>query len=299
MARPVGPIIVTHCGAGSTHALDDVSARAGRAGMTTLRKGGSALDAAVAATVVLEDDPRTNAGTGSRMRLDGTIQMDAAVMDSRRQAGAVAAISDVKNPILVARKVMETPHLMLAGEWAVRFARDQGFGAYDPTTAESKTRLEAARAELAKGKVPASARAWVRVRGTDTVGAVARDGKGRFAAASSTGGISFMMPGRVGDSPVVGAGLYAGPQGAVTATGIGEEIWRVLLSKFVYDRIPDLGTQGACDAGLRLFPKSVPIGVVALGTDGLAEACNRDMAWWTNGNRVTRTRPAKSGNARR
>ncbi len=250
--------------------------------MAALRKGGSALDAVVAATVVLEDDPRTNAGTGSRMRLDGSIQMDAAVMDSRRRAGSVAAISDVRNPVLVARKVMETPHFMLAGDWATQFARSHGFPAYDPATDRARKRLERTNADLKKGNVPAWARAWLRDHATDTVGAVARDARGRYAAASSTGGISYMMPGRVGDSPIIGAGLYAGPDGAVTVTGVGEEIWRVLLSKFVYDRVAELGPQPACDEGLRLFPKSVPMGLIAVGTEGAGEACNREMAWWTS-----------------
>jgi L-asparaginase/beta-aspartyl-peptidase (threonine type) len=276
------PIVITHCGAGSTHEVADAASRAGRKGMAVLRRGGSALDAVVAATVVLEDDPRTNAGTGSRMRLDGTIQMDAAVMDSRRRAGAVAAISDVRNPILIANKVMETPHIMLAGEWATRFARAHGFPAYDPATEDARARLSAARKEIRGKSVPTWARAWIPKAATDTVGAVARDGRGRFAAASSTGGISYMLPGRIGDSPIIGAGLYAGPDGAVTVTGVGEEIWRLVLSKSVYDRLADVGAEAACDEGLRLFPKSVPIGIVAVGRDGVGEACNRDMAWWTN-----------------
>lgn len=274
--------------------MEDVAVRAGRAGMAALRKAGSALDAVVAATVVLEDDPRTNAGTGSRMRIDGSIQMDAALMDSGRRAGAVAAISNVKNPVLVARKVMETPHVMLAGEWATRFARKHGFPPYDPATEGARERLETAKEELAGKKVPAWARAWLQNQSADTVGAVVRDGKGRFAAASSTGGISFMLPGRVGDSPIVGAGLYAGPDGAVTATGVGEEIWRMLLSKFVYDRIADFGTQGACDEGLRMFPKSVPIGVIAVGKGGEGESCNRAMAWWSSARKRTNAKYGKS-----
>ena len=278
----MNPIVVTHCGAGSTPEVADAASRAGRKGMAILRRGGSALDAVVAATVVLEDDPRTNAGTGSRMRLDGTIQMDAAVMDSRRRAGAVAAVSDVRNPILVARKVVETPHIMLAGEWATRFARAHGFPPYDPATDDARARLETARKEIRGNRVPTWARAWIPKAATDTVGAVARDGRRRFAAANSTGGISYMLPGRIGDSPIIGAGLYAGPDGAVTVTGVGEEIWRVVLSKSVYDRLADVGAEAACDEGLRLFPKSVPIGIVAVGKDGVGEACNRDMAWWTN-----------------
>ncbi|MBI4416562.1 MAG: isoaspartyl peptidase/L-asparaginase [Euryarchaeota archaeon] len=284
------PIVVTHCGVGSIAEVQDVAGRSGRAGMQQLRRGGSALDAAIAAVVVLEDDPRTNAGTGSRMRLDGSIQMDAAVMDSRRRVGAVAAISNVKNPILVARKVMDTPHLLLTGEWATRFARRHGFPFYDPATDRARERWHNTLTELAKKKLPAWAKAWRTYSGSDTVGAVARDGKGRFVAANSTGGVSYMLPGRVGDSPIVGAGLYAGPMGAVAATGVGEEIVRLVLCKFVYDQIEDLGVRGACDAGLKLFPKSVPIGLIAVAKDGAAEADNREMAWWTTAAHVRKRR---------
>ncbi|HEV8593968.1 MAG TPA: isoaspartyl peptidase/L-asparaginase [Thermoplasmata archaeon] len=279
------PILVTHCGAGSTRRIQDAANTALAAGLQRLRGAGNALDAVERAIVSLEDDPKTNAGTGSRMRIDGSIQMDAALMDSRRRAGAVAAISRVKNPIRVARRVMATPHLMLAGPWADRFARDQGFLEYDPSTKQSRERLEEALRDIRSGKA-AKWRKWL-PRGTDTVGAVARDSRGRYAAGSSTGGVALMLPGRVGDSPVIGAGLYAGPRGAVTATGIGEEIWRLVLSKYVYDRLEDCGAQRACEDGLRLYPKRIPVGIIAVAADGAGEACNRDMAWATSAvNRV-------------
>jgi len=277
----VRPIIVTHCGVGSTREVQDAAERSGEAGLRVLRRGGTALGAVIEAVAVLEDDPRTNAGTGSRMRIDGSIQMDAAVMDSRRRIGAVAAIAEVKNPIRVARAVMGTPHILLAGHWATEFARTRGFPRYDPATDQARKNREETLAALAANKVPRWARAWRSYRDADTVGAVARDQRGRFAAANSTGGVSLMLPGRVGDSAIVGAGLFAGPDGAVVATGVGEEIVRVVLCKFVYDRL-GRGARSACDAGLRLFPRSVPIGLVAIGTDGEAEADNRRMAWWAN-----------------
>lgn len=274
------PLLVTHCGAGSTRAIQDAADRALAAGMKVLSRGGTALNAVEAAIVVLEDDPRTNAGTGSRMRIDGSIQMDAGLMDSRQRAGAVAAISMVKNPIRVARKVMSTPHLMLAGEWAVQFARREGFPPFDPATPKARERLQESLKEIGTPKGE-KWRKWL-PRAMDTVGAVARDRKGRFAAGSSTGGVSFMLPGRVGDSPVIGAGLYAGPLGAVTATGVGEEIWRHVLCKYVYDRLSDLGAQSACEAGVALYPKRFPVGIVAVAEDGAGEASNRDMAWAAN-----------------
>jgi len=274
--------VLTHCGAGSTHALDGLAREAGTAGVAVLQPGGDALGAVVAAVVVLEDDPRTNAGTGSRMRVNGRIQMDAGLMDSRLEVGAVATISAVKNPIRVARAVMETPHFLLAGEDATRFARRRGFRRYDPATPRAKERLDEALRKLKTGKMPAWARRWKNFA-WDTVGAVSRDVKGGFAAGCSTGGHAYMMPGRVGDSPLVGAGFYAGPAGAVTVTGVGEQIARVVLSKFVYDRIAKgERAQAACDAGLALFRKNVPVGIIALDRTTAGTASNRAMASWSS-----------------
>ena len=239
------------------------------------------IAAACGAIVVLEDDPRTNAGTGSRMRIDGRIQMDAALMVDSLEAGAVAAIERVRNPILVARKVMDSPHILLAGPDATKFARRSGFRTYNPATPESAARLRETLRRIRDGKVPSYYRKWTTSNVVGTVGAVARDRHGHFCAGSSTGGTSFMMAGRVGDSPIVGAGVYCGPAGAVTATGVGEEIMKRVLSKFVYDWMAGgTSAQEACDAGLALFPRSVPAGVIAVEGSGVGEACNRDMAWW-------------------
>ncbi len=282
-AATVAPAIVTHCGAGSTQALRDLAEASGRAGMEVLRKRGRAVDAACAAVVVMEDDPRTNAGTGSRMRVDGRIQMDAAVMVDSLEAGAVAVIERVRNPILVARSVMDSPHVLLVGPDATKFARRAGFRAFDPATPESATRLRETLRRIRDGEVPSYYRKWRRSDVLGTVGAVVRDRYGHLCASSSTGGTGFMMAGRVGDSPIIGAGVYCGPAGAVTATGVGEEIMKRVLSKFVYDRMAGgVSAQEACDAGLALFPRSVPAGVIAVGRNGVGEACNRDMAWWAS-----------------
>jgi L-asparaginase/beta-aspartyl-peptidase (threonine type) len=251
--------------------------------MSVLKRGGRALDAVVEAIVVLEDDPRLNAGTGSRMRIDGRIQMDAAVMDWDLEAGAVAGIELVKNPIRVAKDVLRTPHVLLVGSDAIAFARSKGHPAHDPATPESRHRLQDSLARIRNGQLPRYARKWRDVDLHDTVGAVARDRRGRFAAGTSTGGTSFMLPGRVGDSPIVGAGLYAGPHGAVSVTGIGEEIIKQVLSKFVYDRLAEgAAPQGAADRGLGLFPRDVPIGIVAIGDRGWGEACNARMAYFAS-----------------
>src|SRR5689334_17021668 len=141
--------ILTHGGAASPHAHSDGCVKAAEAARAELEKGGDALSAALAATVMLEDDPRFNAGTGSNLRLDGrTIEMDASVMHSDGRFGAVACIERVKNPILVAARVMETPHLLLAGEGATAFARRLGFADHDPLTEGASRKYARALAEL-------------------------------------------------------------------------------------------------------------------------------------------------------
>jgi L-asparaginase/beta-aspartyl-peptidase (threonine type) len=261
--------------------VQDAADLAGSKGLSVLRKGGSALEAVLEAIVVLEDDPRLNAGTGSRMRIDGRVQMDAALMDSRREAGAVALIENVRNPIRVAHDVLDSPHVLLAGPDATAFARRRGHPSYDPATPESRRRLEETLTKIRTGRLPPYARKWRGMEIHDTVGAVARDRRGRYAAGSSTGGTAFMMPGRVGDSPLVGAGLYAGPDGAVTVTGIGEEIIKRVLSKFVYDLIAKgLSPKAASNRGLALFRPSVPVGIIAVGPRGAGTASNRPMAFF-------------------
>ncbi len=277
-------LVVTHCGSGSYLDIADLAERAGSAALAILERGGRAIDAVTEAVIVLEDDPRTNAGTGSRMRVDGRIQMDAAIMTDDLEFGAVAGIEDVRNPILVARRVMDTPHILLVGRDATRFARKAGVKFYDPATPAARLRWKESVRDIKTGELPPYAKKWKDYAGlVGTVGAVARDADGRFCAASSTGGTSYMMAGRVGDTPLPGGGIYCGPAGAVSATGVGEEIARRVLSKHVYDRMAGgEGTQDACDEGLKLFKKAIPVGIIAVGADGVGEACNRDMAWWTN-----------------
>lgn len=277
------PLLLTHCGAGSDRSVQDAAEAAGRKGMEVLRRSGRALDAVIAAVVVLEDDRRLNAGTGSRMRTDGRIQMDAAVMDSTLEAGAVAAIERVKNPILVARDVLRTPHILLSGPDAQAFARAHGHADYDPETPEARRKLEDSLRKIREGRVPSYYRKFNHVDLHGTVGAVARDRRGRFAAGVSTGGTSFMLPGRVGDSPILGSGIYAGPAGAVCATGIGEEIMKRVLSKFVYDQMAaGRSPQRAAERGVGLFRRGVSVGLIVVGKRGWGEACDKDMAFFTS-----------------
>ncbi|MHC4778303.1 MAG: isoaspartyl peptidase/L-asparaginase, partial [Planctomycetota bacterium] len=234
--------IVTHGGVGAPLEWKDGPERAAEAGLKALEEGLGAMNAAVRASVILEDDPRFNAGTGSRFCIDGrTIELDATVMDEQGRMGGVAAMQGVKNPILVARAVLDTPHVLLAGEGATAFARWLGYSEYDPATDKTREFIRDGLEKLREGKVSPYNQPWVEFckrypvleTGSvcDTIGAVASDGKGGYGAANSTGGSALMLVGRVGDSAHFGAGLWAGPVGAVATTGIGEHIIRTLAAK--------------------------------------------------------------------
>jgi beta-aspartyl-peptidase (threonine type) len=239
--------LVVHGGAGNWDVerealvLEGVK-RAVRAGIRVLQAGGNALDAATAAVVVLEDDRNFNAGTGSTLNVEGEAEMDACVMDGALlRAGAVACLSRVKNPILVARQVMEhTEHVMLSGEGAKRFARAMGFFDYDPVTAERRSDYKKKRKLLSSTKMALAHSDLLTAHpelGGGTVGAVALDEQGGFASATSTGGVSLKLCGRIGDTPIPGAGTYATPHAAASATGNGEFVMRHLTTKTVCDLI--------------------------------------------------------------
>ena len=218
------------------------------AGARLLDEGGNALDAVAATVVLLEDDPHFNAGRGATFTFEGKIELDAAIMDGRtRAAGAVAGVTRERNPVLIARAVMEhSPHVFLAGAGAERFAREQGFEPVDPAwfeTAERRRQFEEFR-QRKSGWFDGSVK-------YGTVGAVARDRQGHVAAATSTGGLTGKRWGRVGDSPVIGAGTYADDRAcAVSATGAGEYFIRTAAAKAIADRMVLLGesVQAAADA---------------------------------------------------
>jgi L-asparaginase / beta-aspartyl-peptidase len=191
--------------------------RALAAGRDVLAVGGSALDAATRAVTALEDDPLFNAGRGSVFTAAGTQEMDASVMDGRdHRAGAVAGIFGPRNPVLAARAVMErSPHVLLIGEGALAFCREQRVPFAEPGYFSTEERLRELLEVLEKRRRDAAEEG--------TVGAVARDRDGNLAAATSTGGMTGKTPGRVGDSPIIGAGTYAdNATCAVSATGHGE-----------------------------------------------------------------------------
>lgn len=205
------------------------------AGSDVLAGGGSAMDAVQAAIMVLEDDPNFNAGHGAVFTYEGTNELDAAVMDgSNRTAGAIARVHHTKNPILLARKVMEeSPHVLLSGEGADRFSAEQGLKQVDQAyfgTPERRRQLEELKAK--KG-------GWFDVDlKYGTVGAVARDMQGNVAAGTSTGGLTGKRYGRIGDSPLIGAGTYADNRScAISATGAGEYFIRVGVAHEICTRI--------------------------------------------------------------
>jgi beta-aspartyl-peptidase (threonine type) len=213
------PAIIVHGGAGRIRdpelplRLDGCRAAA-LTGWDVLQRGGSALDAAEAAVVVLEDNPLFNAGTGSTLNALGAVEMDAAIMDGATlRAGAVAAVQGIKNPIRLARRVLEDGrHVMLAAGGASLFARQIGFPECGPQTLI----------------VEAERKRWREKHGT--VGCVALDQSGHIAVATSTGGIFNKLPGRVGDSPLPGCGTYANELGGVSCTGSGEDIIRIVMA---------------------------------------------------------------------
>jgi len=201
-------------------------------GFETLERGGSSLDAVARAVCILEDDPCFNAGHGAALTRDGAAELDAAIMDGKNlRAGAVASVRHVKNPIALARIVMEkSRHVLLVGGGAEEFALEEGFTLVPNRyfrTPERQEQLEfEQRGARVSDLVPPAA--------TGTVGAVARDALGNLAAATSTGGLTNKRPGRVGDSPIIGAGTYA-KNGlcAVSATGHGEYFIRAVAARHV------------------------------------------------------------------
>lgn len=233
------PSLIVHGGAWdipdeAVEACKDGCRQALAAGWRILAHGGSALEAVEAAVMVLEDDPVFDAGYGSHLNLDGKVECDAIVMDGGSlRAGAAAGLHRLKNPIRLARKILqECPHMMLIGEGAERFAKGAGLVLCKPeelvSEAEWQAYLQCSKDEHAA----------IHHRGHEqgTVGAVALDQHGGLFAATSTGGTCCKLPGRVGDSPLIGCGCYADAQaGGVSCTGYGEAIMKIVMAKTAVD----------------------------------------------------------------
>jgi L-asparaginase/beta-aspartyl-peptidase (threonine type) len=277
------PVILAHGGAGAPNEDSDGPEAACKLGAGLLTDGqpDAALRAVIEAAVLLENDVRFNAGTGANYRLDGSLQMDAILATSDGRIGCVAAIERVRNPIRVARLVMDSPHVMLCGPGATQFAHKRGIPDDAPRTEKADKRLAAAHERLKTGNFKPTEAKW---KGRDqdahmhgTIGVVARAKDGTFAVACSTGGTSMMLPGRVGDSPIYGAGTMCGPHGAVCATGDGEEIIRRLISMRVYMKLAEgMNPQRACDDEVKAFPKPYTLGLIAIGKRGFGMAATDD-----------------------
>ena len=239
------PALVVHGGCGTPPAGEEgprqaACERAADAGWAVLRGGGGALDAAEAAVRALEDEPLLNAGTGAYLQADGVARLDASIMSGDGRAGAVAQVPRLRHPVSLARYLLEQDaHVMLAGPealaLALRLGLETGVVATPAKIAYWREHLDAACLRL---DYAAMAEAWRREnprRGT--VGCVALDAEARLAAATSTGGTSQCFPGRVGDTPIIGAGTYCTPRVGVSLTGVGERIMVRLSAKRVADLV--------------------------------------------------------------
>ncbi len=244
-----------------------------RQGARVLRGGGTALDAATEAVIALENEPLFNAGRGAVFTSAGKMEMDAAVMDGRtRAAGAVAGIMGPRNPVLAARAVMEhSEHVLLIGAGALEFCRAQGLPFADQGYFHTDSRWAALQAELARRAANAADTRDDAAR-HGTVGAVACDAQGHVAAATSTGGMTGKLPGRVGDSPVFGAGTWADDETcAVSATGHGEFFIRYAAAHEIAARIRHAGqslTQAAEDVVEELGRIGGSGGLIAIDRTG-------------------------------
>lgn len=238
---------------------------AARAAAALLQQGRPALDAALAGAQAVEDDPKVNSvGYGGLPNALGTVQLDACVMDGRTLAcGAVAGVENIRHPAALARRVMEkTPHVLLVGEGARTFAVQQGFPLQEMLTPESLAEWQKRRAQEQRpgrsARTPADGEAYTAHTGEppfshDTVTVLARDDKGSLGGVCSTSGLALKLPGRVGDSPLIGHGLYVDNEaGAAGATGVGEEVIRIGGSLLIVEAMrAGKSAQEACELAAR------------------------------------------------
>ena len=233
--------IICHGGAGHTPKVQDGVDKAAEEGWKILKETDNPTLAATAATIVMEDDFRFNAGTGSCLREDGRVQTDAAVATSDGRMGAITNLENFKNPVLIARELLDEFVTMLAGEGANQFALEKGFK---------------------KTKVKGSQKGWT----GDTVGTVAISSTGKIAVASSTGGVRGRPVGRVGDTPLWGSGFYCDEKIGILATGVGEAITEQLMCYRAYQHSDNL--EDALKWGINLLPKETGVGMIAIRFDG-------------------------------
>lgn len=281
MSHAATPVLVIHGGAGVVRkemtpekekAVRAALEKSLTAGYAVLKSGGASLDAVEKAIMVLEDDPNFNAGKGAVFNHDGKNELDASLMDgSTLRAGAVANVHRIRNPIELARAVMEkSEHVMLIGDGAEQFAQSIGMPLVDPKYFYTEARWKALQEALQEEKAKAAEAGKTPHHGT--VGAVALDAKGNLAAGTSTGGMTNKRFGRVGDSPIIGAGTYANARCAVSATGWGEFYIRATAARDICARVEFRGDdikKAADEVVLGVIPKlGGDGGVIALDKDG-------------------------------
>ena len=247
-------------------------------GRNVMELGGSALQAVEACASLLEDDPVFNAGCGSVLNENGKVEMDAAIMDGRDlSAGAVAAVENIANPVQLARLVMtESEHVMLISEGAMRFADHQGMARVTEDYFYTPDRVEQLRQARLHHKIMLDhddSEEDTEDQKYGTIGAIARDQQGNLAAATSTGGVVNKREGRVGDSPIIGAGVYADNETcAVSATGFGEDFMRSVIAKTISDFMfmKGMDAQQATEAGIEYLRRKVNGrgGVIVIDRDG-------------------------------
>ena len=244
-------------------------------GWRQMQNGGSATDAVVEGTAVVESAPTgTSVGLGGSPDREGFVTLDACVMGPNGDAGGVCFMEDIEHPVRVARKVMDTtPHVLLAGTGARDFALAHGFTTRDLLTENSKRAWEEWRKSAAYKPI-------INVENHDTIGMLAQDRDGRLAGACTTSGLAYKLRGRVGDSPIIGAGLFVDDEiGACTATGLGEAVMKTLGSFLVVELIRQGRTpQQACEEAVDRIMHKMPVadlqvGYLAMDTAGNAGSC--------------------------
>jgi beta-aspartyl-peptidase (threonine type) len=299
--RAQRPAIVAHGGAGEWRQERQRAGVLGvkaavQAGFETLKGGGSALDAVESAVMLMEDNDVFNAGLGASLALNGRVEMEASIMDGETlSAGAVGLMHDIKHPVRLARIVMEnTDHVFIVGQGAEKLAQLFKLERRDSSTRLRERYWLELKDKLTQGKLGYLSKLSKILRGhpslfdLDTVGAVAVDKSGTVASATSTGGTSLKIPGRIGDSPLIGCGNYADNEsGACSATGIGEIAIKLVLAKSTCDRMRDgESPQSATEALIREVNRRIrdadnQMGLIAVDTRGRVGAAHnsRHMCW--------------------
>jgi len=292
--------MVVHGGAGtwqlerSQQAIEGVE-RAAETGFEILKNGGSALDSVTEAVAVMEDDGAFNAGCGSALNLEKSIEMEASIMDGKTlQAGATGLLEDIRNPVRLARVVMEkTDHVFVVGEGAEKLAKMFDLKKRNPMTDLRLKYYEGQLKSLLDGKselpkLTAMVKARPELFQLETVGAVALDKEENVAAATSTGGFPLKLPGRIGDSPSIGCGTYADNEaGACSTTGVGEIAMRLVLAKTVCNYMENGKTaQQAVEQAIKLVNRRIAntykdIGLITVDVQGRIGAAHNsaNLCW--------------------